>query len=132
MLRCALALAATAAAFAAVDLAHKAGAEASVLHPRSGGYVALVLALSLGWAAAITLTRSLALALAGGVVLGGALGNVTSLAFWPGVPNPIEVDWLAFNLADVFVAGGFAAVAGTTLALVLGDRERLRRPVPLR
>ena len=119
MLRSGVALAATAALLAAVDLAHKASADGALLHPRSGGYVALVLALSASWAAAITLSRSLALATAGGIVLGGAVGNVASLAFWPGVPNPIEVGWLAFNLADSFVLGGFVLVGAAALWLAV-------------
>ena len=117
MLRCASALTVTAVVLAAVDLAHKARAEDALLHMRSGGYVALVLVLSGLWAAAIVVARSGVLAVSGGVVLGGAVGNVASLALWPGVPNPLELGWLAFNLADVFVLCGFVLVALTALRL---------------
>ena len=117
MLRCALALGASASLLAAVDLAHKASGDGAVLHQRSGGYAALVVGLSTLWAAAIVLSRSAALGVAGGIVLGGAAGNVASLALWPGVPDPLEIGWLAFNLADTFVLGGFVLVAAVALRL---------------
>jgi lipoprotein signal peptidase len=129
MARPGLALAGTATLLAALDLAHKAGAGAEYLHARSATYVIVVVGLSAAWTAAILATRSLAMAAAGGVVLGGASGNLLSLALWPGVPNPIEVGPIAFNLADVFVLAGFLAVVLATVALLCGDRERLSRPV---
>jgi lipoprotein signal peptidase len=132
MLRCALVLGGTAPALAAIDLAHKASADAHDFHSRSAGYAAFVLVLSLAWSAAIVLTRSPALALGGGVLVGGAFGNVASLALWPGVPNPIEAPPIAFNLADVFVLTGFVLVAATTLAFVRANRERLSQPLRLR
>ena len=122
-------LAVTAAAFACLDLAHKATAEATYVHPRSAAYVVVVLGLALLWSAAVLATRSALLALAGGVVLGGALGNVVSLALWPGVPNPIELDAIAFNLADAFVLLGFATTAAATLTFAGRNRERLREPL---
>ena len=131
MLRPVLVVVGTAAAFAAVDLAHKASAGAEVFHPRSSGYIALVLGLTATWAVAIALTRSAAMALGGGVAAGGAIGNVVSLAFWPGIPNPIEVAQIAFNLADVFVITGFGGVVVVTIALVCSDRERLGEPLRL-
>jgi lipoprotein signal peptidase len=130
--RAALVLAGTAAIAGLVDLGHKATAAPAYLHGRSAGYVFLVLGLTLAWAVAIVLTRSPAMALGGGLAAGGAIGNVFSLIFWPGVPNPIEVSPIAFNLADVFVLVGFLLVAGTTIALAACDRERLREPLRLR
>lgn len=132
MLRCALVLVGTAAPLAALDLAHKATAGASHFHARSAAYVTFVLLLSLAWAAAIVLTRSPSLALGGGVLAGGAIGNVASLALWPGVPNPIEVAPIAFNLADVFVLTGFVLVSATMLAFARANRERLSEPLRLR
>jgi hypothetical protein len=129
MLRSGLALAGTATLLAALDLAHKADARVEYFHARSASYVVFVVGLSVVWTAAILATRSLAMAVGGGAVLGGAGGNLISLAFWPGVPNPIEVAPIAFNLADFFVLAGFVAVAGATVALVRGDRERLGRTV---
>lgn len=131
MSRPALALVATAAAAAVVDLAHKAGTDATSFHPRSAVYVSFVLVLAAAWAAAILATRSLLLALAGGVLAGGAAGNLLSLALWPGVPNPIELEPVAFNLADVFVLSGFVLTACATLAFAIRNRERLREPLRL-
>jgi lipoprotein signal peptidase len=130
--RCFLALGATAALLAAADLAHNAAAGAEHIHPRSAAYVAVVLGLSVVWSGAIAVTRSVAMAVGGGVLAGGALGNVVSLAFWPGVPNPIATESFAFNLADVFVLVGFVAVSVLALRLARVERERLNQPLRLR
>jgi lipoprotein signal peptidase len=127
----ALALGATAFVLAAVDLAHKASAGAGNVHPRSALYVVGVIVLCAAWVGAILAARSLALAVAGGIVAGGALANLISLAFWPGVPNPIVTEAITFNLADVFVLAGFLSVAAVTLGLVASDPKRLREPVRL-
>lgn len=119
----------TAVSFAGLDLAHKANVDTTAVHPRSAVYVAVVLGLAAVWSAAILATRSRLIALAGGVVLGGALGNLVSLALWPGVPNPIELEPIAFNLADTFVLLGFATTAAAILAFAVRNRERLRAPL---
>jgi lipoprotein signal peptidase len=119
----------TAVAFAGLDLAHKATAETTYVHPRSAAYVAVVVGLALLWSTAILATRSTLLALAGGVVLGGALGNLVSLALWTGVPNPIEFQPIAFNLADAFVLLGFAATSAATFTFAVRNRERLCEPL---
>jgi len=127
-----IALVAAALVAAAADLAHKGATDPRYLHERSASYVLLALVLGAAWAVAIVATRSVPLAIGGGVLSGGIAGNVLSLALWPGVPNPIEVEPIAFNLADLFVVGGFLCVASTTLALVVRDPARLRQPVRLR
>ena len=129
MRRASVVFAASALVFTGLDLVHKATVEATYVHPRSAVYVAVVLGLAALWSAAIVATRSAVIALAGGVVAGGALGNLSSLAFWPGVPNPIEVEAIAFNLADAFVLLGFATTAAATLVFARRNRERLREPV---
>lgn len=121
--------AATSVAFAGLDLSHKATVDATYLHPRSAAYVGVVLGLAALWSAAILATCSALIALAGGVVLGGALGNLVSLALWRGVPNPIELDQVAFNLADVFVVLGFATTAAATVTFAGRNRHRLREPI---
>jgi lipoprotein signal peptidase len=132
MLRALVALLATAGLGAAVDLAHKAGAVAPPLHQRSELYVLVVVTACLVWSALIVLTRSVAVAAAGGLVVGGAAGNVLSLAFWPGVPNPIVVEPVAFNLADALVLLGFCLVCVAAVALAVANAERLREPLRLR
>lgn len=132
MKRKALALGGIAAVLAAVDLAHKAGTDAQYFHVRSPAYVVLALVLASLWAGAILATGSLSIALGGGVVAGGTIGNLVSLALWPGVPNPIELEAIAFNLADVFVLSGFLLSSGATLVFAIRNRERLREPVRFR
>jgi lipoprotein signal peptidase len=132
MFRCALALGGTTPAFAAADLTHKAAGGAENVHPRSAAYVAVVLGLSLVWAGAIVMTRSVAMAVGGGVLAGGAFGNLVSLGLWPGVPNPIATASFAFNLADVFVFVGFVAVSVVALRLARIERDRLNQPLRLR
>jgi lipoprotein signal peptidase len=132
MARCALALGGTAALLAGVDLVHKASSDAAYVHSRSSGYVVLVVVLAALWTSAIVLTRSLSIAVGGGVLAAGAAGNLMSLAFSPGVPNPLALGPIAFNLADVFVLAGFVLVAGATLVFALRNRERMSEPVRLR
>jgi lipoprotein signal peptidase len=130
--RCALALGGTATLLAGVDLVHKALAGSAHFHARSASYVTLVVVLAVAWALAIVLTRSAVMAVGGGVVVGGALGNVASLALWRGIPNPIDAAVVAFNLADVFVLIGFVVVALTAARLAVANGEGLRDPIRLR
>jgi lipoprotein signal peptidase len=137
MARAAAALLFTAAIVAAVDLTHKAIALADpgstiVPHERSLLYALGVVAVCTVWAAAIMLTHSLSIALAGGVFLGGAAGNVASLALWPsvdGVPNPLLAGEVAFNVADVAVAAGLALLLTTAVVFAARNRARLNERV---
>jgi len=129
MARAGIAFGAVGALVAAMDLGHKAASDAAYLHARSLAYVVVVIGLLAIWSGAVVLTRSLPLAVSGGVVAGGAVGNLVSLALWPGVPNPIVVDDLAFNLADASVFVGFLLTAGAALAFAAENRDRLRQPV---
>jgi len=132
--RPALALLATAALLAGADLAHKALAvdEATLLHERDPAYVLLAAVAAL-WAVALLAARSTPLALAGGVLLGGAAGNLLSLAFWAGVPNPLVAGAVAFNVADVCAgAGGLVLVPVAAALVARRSGARLREPVALR
>ena len=87
--------------------------------------------MSLGWAMAIALTRSSAIAVFGGVVLGGAAGNLLSFALWPslaGVPDPIVVGGLAFSVGDVAVLGGLALLTPAAFLFARRNRRRLAPP----
>lgn len=130
MSRPAAAFALTAALVAAIDLGHKATVDATYFNLRSPAYAAYVVVFASVWAAAILATRSVSIAAAGGVLAGGAAGNLASLVLWPGIPDPIEFAPIAFNLADVFVLTGFVLTAIATLAFAMRNRERL--PEPLR
>jgi lipoprotein signal peptidase len=120
------------AAAASVDLGHKALATSSaeLAHDRSALYLAGGAAASLFWAGLITLTRSPSIALAGGVLLGGAAGNLASVALWPeGVPNPLVARGIAFNLADISAVLGLALLVPAILVFAVQNRQRLFEPV---
>jgi lipoprotein signal peptidase len=130
-------LAGTAGAVAGLDLAHKAlsiseRGGAVFAHDRSGLYVAGVAAAALAWAGAVARVRSASIAVPGGIVLGGAIGNLVSIALWPslpGVPDPLVAGGVAFNLADVAVAVGFVLLLPATVVFGVQNRERLFDPV---
>src|ERR1700694_11388 len=105
---------------------------ALLAHDRSALYVAGVAAASVLWAGALTLTRSGPIMFTGGLVLGGAAGNLVSIALWPsvpGVPDPIVAGGVAFNVADVAVMAGFTLLVPATLVFALRNRARLFEPV---
>lgn len=106
--------------------------EGVYLHDRPVSYVIAGAALSLGWAGAIALTRSALIAVPGGVVLGGAAGNLLSFALWPslrGVPDTIVAGGLAFSVGDVAVGVGLLLLAPATLIFARRNRGRLFDPV---
>jgi len=126
-----------AAVVAAIDLSHKALAVserggAVLAHDRSAPYVAGLAAATLAWASAIALVRSASIALAGGLVLGGAIGNLASFALWPtlpGVPDPLVAGGIAFNLADVSALLGLVFLVPAIVVFAARNRERLFEPV---
>ena len=126
-----------AAVVATIDLVHKhvaiseRGGEV-FLHDRPARYVVAGAALSLGWAGAIALTRSVAIAVPGGVVLGGAAGNLLSFALWPslpGVPDAIVLGRVAFSVGDVAVIGGLLMLLPAALVFAVRNRARLFEPI---
>ena len=140
MARSGIVLVLTATLVAGVDLAHKTTAilergAAVPAHDRSATYVVGIAVAATAWAGAIVLTRSASIALGGGVLAGGAAGNLVSLALWPslgGVPNPLVAGNVAFNVADVAVAAGLVLVLAATCVHAARNRERLREPVRFR
>jgi lipoprotein signal peptidase len=116
--------------YTALSISERGGAV--LAHDRSALYVAGVAAASLLWAGAIARTRSSSIAVAGGLVLGGAAGNLVSIALWPslpGVPDPIVAGGVAFNVADAAVVVGFALLLPATLVFAVRNRKRLFEPV---
>jgi hypothetical protein len=137
MTRTLVLLVGAATAVATIDLVHKylaiaEGGGVVFLHDRPGRYVVAGAALSVAWAGAIALTRSSAMALPGGVVLGGAAGNLVSFALWPslpGVPDAIVVGRVAFSVGDVAVVGGLLMLLPAALVFALRNRARLFEPI---
>ena len=137
MIRTLALLLGAAAVVATVDLAHKALAiseqgGAVPAHDRSAHYVAGLAAVTLAWTGAIALVRSPGIALTGGLVLGGAIGNLASFALWPslpGVPDPIIRGGIAFNLADVSAVLGLALLVPAILVFAVRNRDRLFEPM---
>jgi lipoprotein signal peptidase len=122
---------------ATLDLTHKALAVSNrggavLAHDRSASYVVGLAALSLAWAGAIALVRSASIALTGGLVLGGAVGNLASFALWPslpGVPDPLVTSGIAFNLADVSALVGLVLLVPAIVVFAARNRERLFEPL---
>jgi lipoprotein signal peptidase len=114
----------------ALDLGDELLAPTSFHHPRSAGALALTAVLAVGVLWAVPRVPSRALALAGGVAAGGALGNLVSGLLWSGgIPDPILRGGYAFNVADVAVVLGDAALLTTALVVAWDHRHRLRTPV---
>jgi lipoprotein signal peptidase len=122
-------LALVALALTAVDLAQKASAPVYG-HPRGPLFVAGAAVLALAVAALVPRVPSTPLSVAGGVAIAGALGNLVSALAWrDGVPNPIVVGDVAFNVADVCAVVGAAALVVGAAAFALTHPALLREPV---
>ena len=99
---------------------------------RPVSYVIAGAALSLGWAGAIALTRSALIAVPGGVVLGGAVGNLASFALWPslqGVPDTLVAGGLAFSVGDIAVGVGLLLLVPAAVVFAHRNRGRLVDPL---
>ena len=122
-----------AAVLASVDLIVKASVPTAswAFHHRSGAWIALCVALLIG-SAFLCVVPSASVAVAGGVMSAGVLGNLVSArADGNWVPNPLIVSQgrftVAFNLADVFFLIGNLLLMATLMAEVVRHRERLAR-----
>lgn len=113
----------------AVDLAQKASAPVYG-HPRGTAYVVVATALTVSLVLFVPRVPSRALAVTGGVAAAGALGNLVSALAWRGgIPNPIVLGELAFNVADLCaVTGAIALVLGAVL-FALRHPALLRQPM---
>jgi lipoprotein signal peptidase len=114
---------------AALDLVQKAGEPVNG-HPRGAGYIVVAAALAALVVAFVPRVPSLPLSLAGGVAAAGALGNaVSALAWRGGVPNPIVVGPLAFNVADICAVVGAAGLVVGAALFALRHPGLLRQPI---
>jgi len=118
-----------AAALTALDLLEKA-AQPVYGHPRGAGYMTLAAGLLAAIVVFVPRVPSRGFAVAGGVAAAGALGNLVSAIAWrDGVPNPIVVGELAFNLADIFALAGAAALVVGAALFALRHPDLLREPI---
>jgi lipoprotein signal peptidase len=122
---------APAAALASVDLIVKATVPtaAGAFHHRSGAWIALCVVLLVG-AGVLCLVPSPAVAIAGGVMSAGVIGNLVSArAEGNWVPNPLTITHgqyaVAFNLADVFFLLGNLLLMTALVVEVVRSRDRL-------
>jgi lipoprotein signal peptidase len=122
-------LVAVALLLSAVDLGQKATAPVYG-HPRSAGYVLVAGAITAFLVLFGPRVPSRGLAVAGGVAVAGAFGNLVSALAWRGgIPNPIVVGNVAFNVADLCaVTGAIALVLGAVL-FALRHPALLRQPI---
>jgi lipoprotein signal peptidase len=114
---------------AAADLAQKASAPVYG-HARGIAYVLVAAALTVLLVVFVPRVPSRALAVAGGIAGAGAFGNVASALAWRGgIPNPIVVGEIAFNVADLCaVTGAVTLVVGCAL-FALRNPALLRQPI---
>ena len=113
----------------AVDLGVKASAPVYG-HPRGVTYVVFAAALTLLLVLFVPRVPSRALAVAGGVAAAGAFGNLVSALAWRGgIPNPIVVGQVAFNVADICAVMGAAALVLGAVLFALRNPALLRQPV---
>jgi hypothetical protein len=129
-----LLIAAPAVLLASVDLVvnAKVPTEWWAFHHRSQAWVVLSVLVLLG-AFSLTLVPSRAVAVAAGIMSGGAIGNLVSARAdenW--VPNPLVIGnyqhGIAFNLADVFFLVGVLLLMATLIVTIVHRRDRLAPP----
>jgi lipoprotein signal peptidase len=122
-------LIAVALVLTAIDLGQKASAPVYG-HPRGLSYVLVASGITVFLVLFVPRVPSRALSLAGGVAAAGAFGNLVSALAWRGgIPNPIVVGQIAFNIADLCaVTGAIALVLGTVL-FALRHPALLRQPI---
>ena len=87
-------------------------------------------ALAAGLLFLVPKARSLAMSLGAGIAAGGAAATlVVGLAWRDGVPNPLVRGGIAFNVADLAIAGGDALLIAAAMWHAWRQRDRLYEPV---
>jgi hypothetical protein len=124
-----LALAA-AAAVVVTTLVDDLLAPSRLSHARSPVALAGAGALAVGLLFLVPKARSLALSLGAGIAAGGAAATlVAGLAWRDGVPNPLVRGGIAFNVADLAIAGGDALLIAAAIWHAWRRRDRLYEPI---
>lgn len=113
----------------AVDLAQKASAPVYG-HPRGVGYVVVAALLTAFLVFFVPRVPSRPLAVAGGIAAAGAFGNLVSALAWRGgIPNPIVLGEVAFNVADLCAVGGAVGLVVGCTFFAVRNPALLRQPI---
>lgn len=121
---------AAAAAVVVATLADDLLAPSRLLHARSPVTLAGAGLLAAALLLLAPRARSVGMSLGAGIAAGGAAATlVAGLAWRAGVPDPLVRGGIAFNLADLAIAGGDALLLGAALLHGWRHRDRLLEPV---
>jgi lipoprotein signal peptidase len=121
---------AAAAAVVAATLVQDALAAGRLSHPRPVIVLLGAAAIGIALLALAPRARSWPLSLGAGVAAGGAVATaIAGLAWRAGVPDPLVHGGVAFNLADVAIAGGDALMVAAALSRMWRQQASLRAPV---
>jgi lipoprotein signal peptidase len=121
---------AAASAVVAATLADDALAPSRLSHERSPVTLVGAGLLAAALLVVVPRARSLAMSLGAGIAAGGAAAtSIAGVAWREGVPNPLVRGGIAFNVADLAIAGGDALLLGAALLHAWRNRDRLLEPV---
>ena len=113
----------------AAVVVHDALAPTRFQHHRSPATLVFAGLLAAALLALAPRIRSRGIVLGAGISAGGALATFVSGLAWGGVPDPLVHGGIAFNLADVAIAGGDALLLVAALSHAWTNRARLREPI---
>lgn len=123
-------LLAVAAVVVAVDIGDKIVTPTipEAFHPRPPAVLVLMAVVTVLGLVTFPRAGSRSIAVAGGLMVGGGIANTASLVAWgSGIPNPLlsyRYD-VAFNLADLAVGIGFAALLPAAIVFAVRHRGEL-------
>jgi hypothetical protein len=119
-----------AAGVVAATLVDDALAPSRLSHARSPVALAGAGALAVALLVLVPRARSSVMTLGAGIAAGGAAATLAAGMAWRhGVPNPLVRGGIAFNLADLAIAGGDALLIAAAVWHAWRQRERLYAPV---
>ena len=113
----------------AAVVVHDALAPMRFQHHRSPVTLAFAGLVALALLALAPRVRSSGIVVGAGIAAGGALATFVSGLAWGSVPDPLVHGGIAFNLADVAIAGGDALLLVAALLHAWTNRARLSEPV---
>ncbi len=112
-----------------VTLTHELLTPTPFHHARSTGVFVLAAVIAVALLALAPRVPSAGVALGAGIAAGGALGTLVSGIAWNGVPDPLVLGGIAFNVSDLAIGLGDAILVAAALLHGWVHRADLRRPV---